>query len=71
LAIQTIHAHLHDAYRLGEIREACAEMARKNVVDIRNGIFVHPLEVGEELIAKLSGEAIAPVQVPAFPDPPT
>jgi hypothetical protein len=70
LAIQTIHAALHDAYELGEIREACAEMARKKAVEIRNGIFVHPTELGEELVAKLSGQVVAPVQVPAFPDPP-
>src|SRR6266849_3229079 len=67
LAIQTIHAALHDTYELGEISEACAEMARKHAVKIRHGIFMHPTELGEALIAKLSDQSLAPVQVPAFP----
>lgn len=71
LAIQTIHAALDGRYSLGTLRRAIAEMERHGVVILRNGIFAHPTELGEEIIAQLTGLSPAEDSVPPFPLPPT
>lgn len=73
LAIQTIYTGLENAnkhYPLGEIRQACMNLSSSGVFEIRNEIFAHPTDLGEELIATLSGHAEPGVAVPPFPSPP-
>lgn len=78
LALPTLYAGLMERYReqdeplpysSGMVREACLNMARKGVVDIRNEIFAYPSELGEELIAIVSGREAQTVE--PFPSPPT
>ena len=55
LAIQTIHAALHERWSLGQIRAAAEEMGRRGVGEIQSRIFLHPTDLGEALITKLTG----------------
>lgn len=71
LAVQTMHAHLGGKYDLGTIAEACQEMERNGVVEIRHGIFVHPTALGERIIAHLTGRVAREKRLPAFPEPPS
>lgn len=70
LPFQTLYSALSDKHSLAEIREACKQMARGGVIEIRDGIYAHPTEVGEELITALSGNG-SPVTVPPFTPPPS
>lgn len=67
LAVQTLHAALHEKYSLAEIHAACKELEKKRFVEIKHGVFVHPVELGEELIAKLTGGKIPAELVPPLP----
>ena len=66
LSVQSLYSALDGKWSLGEIRLACQEMADGGAVEIRNEIFVYPTQLGEELIAALSGGKPA-VTVPKFP----
>lgn len=73
LAVSTIYANLENeqkSYSVGEIREACQNMVASGVVEIQNQIFVHPTDLGEELITSLTGQATPVRSVPQFPAPP-
>ena len=67
LAYQSIYSGLEGRYPLGQIQLACEEMAKNDVVQIRNRIFVHPTDLGEQMIEELTGEKVPAEQVPAFP----
>lgn len=73
LAVSTIYSNLvneNRPYALGEIREACLNMAASGVVRIQNEIFAHPTDLGEELIASLTHQPIPAKAVLPFPLPP-
>ncbi|MGH7139497.1 MAG: hypothetical protein ACREHD_27440 [Pirellulales bacterium] len=67
LSVQTLHAGLHEKYSLAEIDAACKELEKNSFVEIKHGVFVHPLEIGEELIAKLTGGMVPAELVPPLP----
>jgi hypothetical protein len=67
LAFQSLYSVLDEQYTLGEIRAACLELEKGGAVEIRNGIFAHPTELGEELITAVTGKA--PITVPPFVPP--
>ena len=58
LAFQTLALHFANTrrgYSLGEVQEACKQLADSGFVEIKNRIFVHPTDVGEQLIAVVTG----------------
>jgi len=69
LAYQSLYTALSDKYGLGEIKAACEQMAAGGAMEIRLGYFAHPTELGEEIIAKLTGGTVPPVMVPPFAPP--
>jgi hypothetical protein len=72
LAFQTLAVHFVNRrieHRLGEVQEACRRLADKGFIEIRNGIFAHPTELGERLIAILAGKRAPEVRVPELPHP--
>ena len=69
LSFQSLYSALDGRYTLGEIKTACLEMAKGGVMTIKNEIFAHPTDTGEELIVKISGKNVAEPQVPAFKPP--
>jgi hypothetical protein len=59
LAFQTIAMHFANTKRghgLEEVREACKQLAGSGFVEIKNDIFVHPTDLGEQLIAVVTGK---------------
>ena len=69
LAFQTLFAELGKYYSFGEITKACENMAEGGAVEIKNKIFVHPTELGEEIIAEMTGKKASPENVPPFLPP--
>ena len=69
LAYQTLYEGLQRKHSLGAIIQACEQMAKGNAVVMRAGIFVCPTEVGEEIIAALTGKKPSERRVPDFPTP--
>ena len=71
LAFQTLAIHFANTKRghgLEEIREACKQLADSGFVEIRNTIFVHPTDLGEQLIAVVTGgPRAANIVVPQLP----
>ena len=70
LAISTIYANMENekkSYSIGEIREACKNLADNGVLENRYLIFVHPTDLGEELIASLTGSNTPEKSIPPFP----
>ena len=58
LAFQTLAIHFANTeigHGLGEVQEACKQLAARGFVEIKNGIFVHPTDLGEQLIAVVTG----------------
>ena len=73
LAVQTIAADLADhspSFTLGEIVQASTQLEEHGIVEIKHGIFVHPTEYGERLIAASTGKEPKSVTVPDLPPPP-
>jgi hypothetical protein len=70
LAYQTLYETLRDRYSMGEIVEACEQMEQAEVVEIKDRFFVHPTEVGEQIIEGLTGHRAEKRRLPAFPLPP-
>ncbi len=59
LAFQTLAMHFANTrcgYSLGEVQEACMRLAEQGFIEIRNGIFAHPTDLGEQLIAVAAGK---------------
>lgn len=73
LAFQTLAIHFANSelpYSLGDVEEACRHLAERGFIEIRNGIFAHPTERGEELIAAVTNTPRAPqTKVPPLPVP--
>ena len=71
LAFQTLAAHFtntHRGYGFGEVREACMILAENGFFEIKNGIFAHPTELGERLIAAVTDRPVAShVRIPQLP----
>ena len=71
LAVPTLAMHFANskrAYAVGEIQDACQQLADSGFVEMKNGIFVHPSDLGEQLIAVLTGISRASrVSVPRLP----
>jgi hypothetical protein len=71
LAYQSIQAHLAPKYSLAQIMMACDRMRDGGAVEIKNKIFVCPTQLGEEMIAGLTGKPVAEKEsVADFPKPP-
>ena len=74
LAFQTLAMHFINTRRgwaLGEVQEACKQLAGTGFLEIKNGIFAHPTELGEQLIAAVTGKPPASrVNVPQLPKQP-
>lgn len=69
LSYQSLYSALEGRYTLGEIRTACLQMEKGRVMTIKNEIFAHPTQVGEELIAKVTGGVMPEPRVPPFKPP--
>jgi hypothetical protein len=69
LAYQTLSAALSKYYSFDEIIKACENMAQGGAVEVRNKIFVHPTELGEEIIAEMTGRKAPKQEVPPFLPP--
>ena len=74
LAFQTLAAHFANTggpWRLGDVQAACQQLANSGFFQIRNGIFAHPTELGEKLIAAVAEKPLASAssvpQLPARP----
>ena len=68
LAFQSLYSALNGKYNLGDIKLACEQMAQAGVMEIRNTIFAMPTQIGEELIAAVTGgDPAAKAGVPPFP----
>ena len=55
------------AYSYQEVVEACQNMERAGVVEIKQKMFVCPTRIGEKMIALLTGKEAASHHVPPFP----
>ena len=72
LAFQTLAAHFYNRrleHGFAEVQEACRQLADMGFLEIRNNIFAHPTELGESLIAILSGKRAPEFRIPALPRP--
>ncbi len=59
LAFQTLAMHFANTrrgYSLGEVQEACERLAEHGFIEIKNGIFAHPTDLGEQLITVVTGK---------------
>ena len=72
LAFQTLAMHFvnrGEEYGLREVQEACTRLAESGFIEIKNGIFAHPTDLGEQLIAAVTdrprAERSAVPQLPA------
>jgi hypothetical protein len=57
LAFQTLAMHFANngkGYSFGEVQDACMRLADSGFVEIKNGIFAHPTDLGEQLIAAVT-----------------
>jgi len=57
LAFQTVAMHFANTrrgYSLEEVQEACMRLADQGFIEIKNGIFAHPTDLGEQLIAAVT-----------------
>lgn len=71
LAFQTLAAHFANTrrgYGLEEIRGACVALAENGFFEIKNEIFAHPTNLGEQLIAAVADKPVASrLRVPELP----
>jgi hypothetical protein len=71
LAFQTLAMHFANTSRkwsLIEVQEACKQLADSGFVEIKNRIFVHPTDLGEQLIAAITGQPRASqLAIPELP----
>ncbi|MFM9960772.1 MAG: hypothetical protein ACKV2Q_06060 [Planctomycetaceae bacterium] len=70
LGFQSIYSALDEKYTLTEIKLACKELELGNAVEQRISNFVHPTELGEILIAALTGVTAESLIIPEFTPPP-
>jgi hypothetical protein len=67
LSYQSLYSALDGQYTLGEIRLACEKMAEGGAMEIKHEIFAQPTDLGEELIAAVTGGSAPPPAVPPVP----
>jgi len=71
LAFQTLAVHFANTRRkwgLGDVQAACGRLAESGFIEIKNGIFAHPTELGERLIAIVTNTPVASHEhVPQLP----
>lgn len=70
LPYQSIYSVLEGKYSPREIKLACDQLAQGRAVEIQNTIFIHPTELGEQLIAAVSGVQAGERTIPTFSPPP-
>lgn len=73
LAFQSIAADFADRelpYTLAEIILAGERLQQNGLVEIKHRIFLQPTELGERVIAALTGQRAPQVTVPDLPSPP-
>ena len=70
LAFQSIYSALDGKYTLAEIKLAAHELELGQAVELRNSIFLHPTDLGEKLIAALTGTEADSLVVEKFLPPP-
>ncbi len=74
LAFQTLAADFENRGRrfdLEQIMQACGELEDKGLIEVRNGIFARPTELGERLIGLVTGQQAPTLKVeplPALPE---
>jgi hypothetical protein len=59
LAFHTLAVHFVNtrlSYSLGDVQQACARLAEAGFIEIKNEIFAHPTDLGEQLIAAVTGK---------------
>lgn len=73
LALQTLAMHFANTgggHGLEEVREACLRLADSGFIEIKNGIFAHPTDLGEQLIAAVTerprASSLSVPNLPAF-----
>lgn len=71
LAYQSIYSVLEGKYSAREIKLACEQLAQGHAVEIQHTIFIHPTELGEQLIAAVSGVQAGERKIPTFTPPPS
>ena len=57
LAFQTLAMHFANnrkGYSFGEVQDACRRLEDSGFVEIKNEIFAHPTDLGEQLIAAVT-----------------
>ncbi|MEX0717589.1 MAG: hypothetical protein WD066_13435 [Planctomycetaceae bacterium] len=69
LSFQSLYSALEGKRSLAEIRMACEELAKGGAMEIKNQIFAHPTELGEELIVAVTGGDVPEPDVPPFHPP--
>lgn len=71
LAFQTLAMHFVNTRRehsLGDVQEACQRLAEEGFIEIKNEIFAHPTDLGEQLIAAVTSRPRAPkAGIPQLP----
>jgi hypothetical protein len=72
LAYQSLAVHFADRglpHGLGEVKQACEQLAAAGFVEIKHGMFAHPTPLGERAVALLTGKSAPAEHVPALPKP--
>jgi len=71
LAFQSILVYLSrtgKSFELGDIITACDLLKEQGILEIKNRIFAHPTEIGEQLISLITDQPLAAKQlIPALP----
>jgi hypothetical protein len=70
IAAQSLHATMYDKYTLGEVREACNELLKHGVLELRDEVFYHPTEIGKAIIHKIQTMKSTTTTPPPFLPPP-
>ena len=58
------------SYALSDVIQACDQLERHGLVEIKHRVFVHPTEYGERLIQAMTGHKPSTSCVPPLPPPP-
>ena len=68
VAPQSLYSVLHDKWELGEIREACRQMAEGGALRVEKEFLYYPTPLGQEIIDTLQAAEGRP-KVPPFTPP--
>ena len=71
LAFQTLAMHFANTsirWGFGDVQAACEQLKQHRFLEIKNGIFAHPTDLGEQLIAAVTGKPPASKRgIPSLP----